>query len=158
MANIQIQKKVTPAPIHREWDPFKMMRDMVRWDPFAEMLPTLQTAEAYAFSPAFDVTETKDGFIFKADVPGIAQKDIEVTLTGNRLTVAGKREREEEQKSETSYVYERAFGSFTRSFTIPEGADAEHVKADLSNGVLTLQLAKLPEAKSRKIELSPSKA
>jgi HSP20 family protein len=109
------------------------------------------------FNPAFEVKETKDGYIFKADVPGVLERDLEITLQANRLTITGKRESEETKKDDTFYAYERTFGSFTRTFTLPEGADAEHVKAELKEGVLTLQIPKTEEAQPKKIAFKVEK-
>src|SRR5215467_4574243 len=75
------------------WDPLRVMRELVGWDPFAEMLPATR-AEIATFVPRFEVKETKDAYVFKADVPGIEEKDLELTLTGSRLTVGGMRESE----------------------------------------------------------------
>src|SRR5579859_6609590 len=118
-----------------EWDPVRAMRSLLRWDPFREMTPMIPMDEELAFAPAFDVKETKTGFTLHADVPGMKEGDFEVSIAGNRLTVQGKREQEKKEESDTYYVYERNFGSFTRSFTLPDGTDAANVKADLANGV-----------------------
>jgi HSP20 family protein len=112
--------------------------------------------EAAAFSPAFEVKETKEGFQFKADVPGVAEKDLDITRTGNRLTITGRRESEKEEKHETYYTCERSYGSFTRSFTLPDGIDGDHIRADLKDGVLTLLVPKTPEAQPQKIALKPA--
>jgi HSP20 family protein len=131
---------------------------MIRWDPFAEMLPATGTAfEPMTFQPAFEVKETKEGYLFKADLPGVKENDVDITVTGNRLTVGGKRESEAQTKGETFYAYERSFGSFTRTFTLPEGADTEHIRAELKDGVLTLQLPKTPETQPKRIELKTEK-
>ena len=116
------------------WEPLRLMRELMSWDPFAEMLPSLNT-EPMMFTPRFEVKETKDAYVFKADLPGIDEKDLEITLTGNRLTVSGKREAEERDENERLYAYERSYGSFSRSFTLPDGADVEHADADLKSGV-----------------------
>ncbi|MFN7135345.1 MAG: Hsp20/alpha crystallin family protein, partial [Myxococcales bacterium] len=105
------------------------------------------------FVPRFEVKETKDGYVFKADLPGVDEKDVDVSLTGNRLTISGRREAEERKEGETYFAYERSFGSFSRTFTLPEGVDTEHVDAELKNGVLTIQLGKRAEMKPRKIAL-----
>jgi HSP20 family protein len=141
-------------PTRREWDPVSWARDLLRWDPFREMIPTLELPEM-KFNPAFEIKEGKEGYTFKADVPGVADKDIEVTRTGNRLSISGKRESEKEDKGETWYAMERTFGSFTRTFTLPDGIDGEHIHAALKDGVLTVVVPKLPEAKPQKIELKP---
>ena len=160
MANITVEKDTAkPAPTatvaRREgWDPFVTMRDLMRWDPFRDttLLP-LFDASGSAFTPAFEVKETKDAFEFKADVPGIDAKDIDVKLTNNRLTVSGKREAEKTDKGETYYSYERSYGSFTRSFTLPEGINGEAINADLKDGVLKIVLPKKPEAKPRQVQI-----
>ena len=109
------------------------------------------------FTPQFDVKESKDGYVFKADLPGIKEKDLDISLTGNRLTVSGRREEEQRQEEERFFAYERSYGSFSRSFTLPEGVDAENVQAELKDGVLTLNVAKKPEVKAKKIELKTIK-
>src|SRR4029078_1223891 len=112
----------------RELEPFRLMREMLGWDPFREIAP-LVNANAAGFSAAFEIKETKDSFVFKADLPGVQDKDLEVTLTGNRLNVAGKRESEKEQKEDTFYTFERTYGSFNRTFTLPDQIDGAHIKA-----------------------------
>ncbi len=132
-------------------DPFEMMRDLLRWDPFAELGAT-GTREAQ-FAPTFEVKETKDAYVFKADLPGVREDDLEISLTGNRLTVSGKREEEKREGDDRFYAYERSYGAFSRSFTLPEGVNPDHGEADLSSGVLTVSLPKRPEVKPRKIEV-----
>ncbi len=123
------------------------------------MLPSYFAGEerALTFSPAFEVKETRDGFLFKADLPGVKQEEVEITCVGNRLNVRGKREAEREEKGDTYYAYERSYGSFSRSFTLPAGADLEHVKAELKDGVLTIALPKKPEMQPRKISIQAEK-
>jgi HSP20 family protein len=87
-------------------------------------------------------------------MPGVKEKDLELTLTGDRLTIAGKREGEEQKKGERYYVYERTYGEFTRTFTLPAGVDAQHVTAELKEGVLKLTLPKVPEAQAKKIPVA----
>ena len=154
MANLIRREAGAPTVSENRWDPFRVMRELMKWDPFAEMLPE---AVEPTFVPRFEVKETKDSFVFKADLPGIEEKDLEVTLAGNRLTVNGKREAEKRTEEERYYAYERTYGSFTRSFTLPEGADAEHVQADLKSGVLTLVVPKMPEHQPKKIALKGDK-
>jgi HSP20 family protein len=109
--------------------------------------------ELAEFSPAFDVSETRDAYVFKADVPGVKEGDLDVTVTGSRLTVTGKRDEEKEEKTERQYTYERSYGSFTRSFTLPEGVDTANTHADLRDGVLTLTVRKSQEAQSKKVQI-----
>ena len=75
-------------------------------------------ALAETFSPSFEVKETKDSYVFKADVPGVKESDIEGTVTGNRLSISGKREVEHKEQTNTFYTYERSYGDFTRSFLL----------------------------------------
>ena len=159
MANITVDKdtsKPAPAGLARResWDPFVTMRDLMRWDPFRDttLIPWIDPSGA-SFSPAFEVKETKDGYLFKADVPGVKESDLDITRTGNRLSVSGKREAEKEEQSDTYYTYERNYGSFTRSFTLPEGIDADHIHAELKEGVLTMLVPKKPEMQPKKISL-----
>jgi len=139
-----------------EWNPMRAMRDLLRWDPFREMAPFAANAalEAATFSPSFEVTENKDVYLFKADVPGVKREDLEITTNGNRVQIWGKREQESETKSDTIYAYERQYGSFSRSFTLPDGADLEHAKSELKDGVLTLAVPKKPGAQSKRIAIS----
>src|SRR5438067_959430 len=84
-----------------EWDPFQSMRELMRWDPFREMLPALGTAGPAGFAPAFDVRETKDAYLFKADLPGFREEDIDLNVSGNRLTISGQRQSEKVEDSDT---------------------------------------------------------
>ena len=149
-------RRVTPerpvAQVKAETDPFRWL---LRWDPFHEMTPSWfgQPPVEATFSPAFEVKENKDSFLFKADLPGMKEQDVEIKLTGDRLTVSGKREAEREDKDDTYYAYERSFGSFLRTFTLPEGFDAEHVYAELKDGVLTIVVPKKPAAQARAIAI-----
>lgn len=156
MANIAITKEnggTTTAPAPREWDPFRTMRELMRWDPFSGAWPSWPAEAQDVWGVAFDVKETQDAFVFKADVPGMDIKDIEVKLQNNRLSISGKREQEKTDKGDTYYTYERSYGSFARSFTLPEGIDVDKISADLKDGVLTLRLPKKPEAKPKQISV-----
>jgi HSP20 family protein len=133
------------------WDPVRLMRDMLRWDPFREVEAVLSPADASGFAPTFEVTETKDAYLFRADLPGVKEQDLEISLTGTRLAISGRREQERHDESDTFYARERSYGSFTRSFTLPEGVDGENVAADLKAGVLTLTVPKKPEVQPKKI-------
>lgn len=159
MTDITIRKENptrTAAPLATAWEPrlepFRVMRSLLNWDPFQAMTPFIPQIPT-GYMPSFEVKETKDGYIFKADVPGVKESDLAVTLTGNRLTVSGKREAEKQEQTDTYYTYERTYGDFTRSFTLPEGADVNGVHADLKEGVLTLSVKKMPEAQSKKITI-----
>jgi HSP20 family protein len=153
MANL-IRRNQTheSAPSISVWDPFRVMRDVLRWDAFRDAAPTFE-AEYRAFIPRFDVKETREGYVFRADLPGVDDKNLDVSLTGNLLTISGHREQEKREDSDTYYATERTYGSFSRAFTLPEGTDADHVTADLKNGVLVVTIPKKPEVQPKKITI-----
>jgi HSP20 family protein len=121
---------------------------LLGWDPF------FTTRPASAFSPTFEVKETSDSFVIKADVPGVEEKDLDVAVHSGVLTISGSRAGEERREGESYAIYERQYGSFSRSFALPEMADGDRVEAKLVNGVLTLTIAKKAEAKPRKIAIT----
>jgi HSP20 family protein len=138
------------SPEHR-LDPFRMMDALLRWDPFpGDWGGVSQTLD---FAPRFDVKETKDAYVINADLPGVKDEELDVSLSGNLLTISGKREEEHREEGESYYAMERSHGSFARSFTMPDGVDAENVSADLKRGVLTLRIPKKPEAQPKRIEI-----
>jgi len=128
-------------------DPFSMARELLAWDPFFSGRPVS------AFSPAFEVKETNEAFVLKADLPGVAEADLDIAVHNNVLTISGSRAAEERKEGESYAVYERQFGSFSRAFSLPDMADGDRVEAKLEHGVLTLTIAKKAEAKPRKIAL-----
>lgn len=157
MANVAIHKPATGAaapaiPQTAAWDPFRSMRELFRWDPFSA--GPFPAAALNTYAPDFDVKETKESFVFTADLPGVADKDLQVQLNNNRLSVSGRRESEKTEQHDTYYATERAYGSFTRSFMLPEGVDAEKAHAELKNGVLTVAVPKRPESQPRKIAVA----
>lgn len=133
-------------------DPLQTMREMLRWDPFSELYRGMPLERGgQIFNPLFDVRETNDAFVLQADVPGVHEKDLDISLTSNRLTVTGRREHEEATKGETHDRRERSWGSFSRSFTLPTEIDANKVSAELMNGLLQIQLPKTGESMTRRI-------
>jgi HSP20 family protein len=148
-------RRVTPEHPVAQGKPSPDPWALLRWDPFREMVPSWfgQPPVEPAFSPAFEVKENKDSFLFKADLPGLKEPDVEVKLQGDRLTVSGKREAEREEKDDTFYTYERSFGSFLRTFTLPAGFDGEHVQAELKDGVLTIVVPKKAAAQAKTIAI-----
>jgi len=137
--------------------PLRTLRELLAWDPFQEMAPLLPH-EIQKVIPPFEVRETKDRFVFIADLPGVEVKDIEILLTGNRLTVTGIRMDKVEKGEEGEYyARERTYGRFSRSFTLPEGADLTAVQANLSAGVLTIVFPKVPAVQPKKIPVTVEK-
>lgn len=138
------------TPVRYSRDPFQVARDLLSWDPF------FGGRQASAFVPAFEVKETTEAFLVKADVPGVAEKDLDIAVHNNVLTISGTRQSEERKEGEAYALYERQYGSFSRSFQLPDTADGERVEAKLDAGVLHLTVFKKAEAKPRKIALSKS--
>lgn len=132
-------------------DPFRVMESLLRNSPEAAQ-------RGLEFAPGFDVKETKDAFLFKADLPGVKEEDLDMTHAGNRLSISGKRDAEERKEGENFFMLERTFGSFQRTFTLPESADVERIRADLTNGVLNITIPKRVAAQPRKVALGTSEA
>ena len=104
----------------RGWDPFRMMDSLLRWDPFAETGGWLSRGGA-SFVPHFDVKETKDGYFFRADLPGVKEADLEIAVTGNVLTVSGRREDAATTPRRKSMTYASAGGGHASPFSFPCG-------------------------------------
>lgn len=137
--------------------PVQLLREWLQAAPFAWRFarhPFRWYRPLYV--PDFEVKETADAFVFTADVPGLGSDQIDVKLSQNRLTVSGHREQEKSKKGETFYAYERSYGSFSRSFVLPEGADLEHIDAELRDGVLTITVGKLPGHEAKQVPVNAS--
>ena len=141
----------TRNPDHR-WDPFRVMDALLRLDPPRSELGLFFDGGA-GFAPVFDVKEAKDGYVIKADLPGLKDEDLAISMTGNQLTISGKRE-EQREEGVRYYVLERGRGSFTRTFVLPDSVNGDHVTASLKDGVLSLHIPKRPEAQPRKINIA----
>jgi HSP20 family protein len=133
----------------RAWDPFRMIRDLMSPDVFGGLVQPMSGM----FAPDIEIKETKDAYVLSADLPGVSEQDLEVSCTGNRLTVSGKREQEERREDDRFFAYERSFGTFSRSFVLPEGADLSRVSADLKDGVLRIEVPKRAEVQARRIQI-----
>jgi HSP20 family protein len=147
------------------------MTVLTRWDPFREFT-TLQDRmnrlfrDSYGdheealttstFAPAVDVYEDEHNVVLKIEVPGIDEKDIDVRVENNTLTVHGERKFEKEEKEENFRRVERQYGSFTRSFTLPNAVDTNSIQADYDKGILKISLAKKAEAKPKQIKVNVS--
>jgi HSP20 family protein len=109
------------------------------------------------FAPPVDVYEDEHDITLKIEVPGIDEKDINVSIENNTLTVRGERRFEKDEKEENFQRIERVFGSFTRSFTLPNTVDPEQISAHYEKGVLKIRLSKRAEAKPKLIKVSVEK-
>ncbi|HYM72605.1 MAG TPA: Hsp20/alpha crystallin family protein [Stellaceae bacterium] len=170
MAQVPVEaKKTTPAPTPAPdvWHSFRSEMDRL-FDRFAEgfHLPSLRRMfepksnwiyeGSFSFSPpAVDVTEDDKTYRITAEVPGLEQNNVEVIVSGDMLTFKGEKHHEKEEKDKNHYMSERSYGSFQRSFELPDSVDREKISADLSKGVLTITLPKTAAAQkpTKKIEV-----
>lgn len=111
------------------------------------------TTFGQGFTPAFDVSETEEDLIVKAELPGVDPDQIEVNLSGNTLTVKGEKKEEREEKTENMHRIERSFGSFSRSISLPCEIKEDKIEANFKNGVLNLKLPKAESTKKRSIKI-----
>ena len=141
------------------------MAMMTRWEPFRD-LARLQdemsrvfddrlyrAGESVGWTPACDIYEDDEGVTLRFELAGVDPKDVDVHFENGVLTVKGERKLEKEEKRENYHRVERSFGTFTRSFSLPGSVDAEKIKAETKNGVLTVALPKKAEAKPRAIQV-----
>lgn len=106
--------------------------------------------------PAFDVSDTDTEVTVRAEVPGVDPKQLEITVSGDMLTIAGEKRDTVERKGEHWFQSERRFGQFRRSIQLPAAVDADKVSADHSNGVVTITLPKLEQAKPKRVTVKPA--
>jgi HSP20 family protein len=137
------------------WD---LWRLFLPWPMTAELDNTVSRLTGSVFAPPFDVRETEDLYTVKADLPGVREEELEVTVAGNQLTISGKRQEEPPSEKEKRHVSERATGTFSRSFLVPEGCDAGHVQAELKDGVLTVNVQRRPEVTARKVQIQAERS
>lgn len=159
------EKSAPPAP--RFADPFSALRaEMDRmFDNFSfgrfPSLPSVTAPSASnggAMAPSVDVRENDKQIVIEAELPGIEEKDVSVTVQDGMLTVKGDKKFEKKEEKENYHMMERRYGSFMRSMRLPDTADEESISAKIDKGVLTVTVAKKPgtEAKERKIEIAAS--
>jgi len=119
----------------------------------SDIQPSSESLATGNFVPAVDVYEDAHKLVLKLEVPGIRKEDLDIRVEGRTLTVKGERKFEQEEKEENFHRIERRFGSFVRSFTLPNTVDAENIEAQATDGVLSIALNKKPEAKPKQIEV-----
>jgi HSP20 family protein len=120
--------------------------ETIWWTPLARRL-------SEEWWPSVDMSETKDNFIVKAELPGLEAKDVDVSISGDVLTIKGEKKKEEEEKDEHHHSVERYYGSFQRSFRLPSNVKSDKVDATFDKGILKVTLPKVEEAKKKKIEV-----
>jgi HSP20 family protein len=147
------------------------MNALTRWDPFQEM-DELQKRLTSIFGlspqrksngkedmtvsqwlPLVDITEDDKGYLIKVELPEVKREDVKVTVENGVLTICGQRRFEKEEKERKYHRVERAYGSFTRSFTVPDDADESQVSAEFKDGLLSVRLAKSEKARPKSIEV-----
>ncbi len=170
MADAPVQvKKATPAQaaVPDVWRSFRSEMDRV-FDRFSssfgfpamrrmfDLEPFWRQESSFDFAaPAIDVSENDTAYKITAELPGISEKDVEVSVTGDVLVLKGEKRQEREEKEKNRYLSERAYGAFQRTLPIPEGVDRDAITAEFSKGVLAVTLPKSKEAQKlqKKIEV-----
>lgn len=140
----------------RNWPSFGELLQWPEFEPFRS-LEIPERLKHWGAAPRVDVSETDKSYELTAEIPGMEEQDVEVTLTENMLTINGEKREESEQKEANYHMRERRYGSFRRTFTVPSDVDANKISAQFAKGVLTLSLpkAKKPRGKRRKIAIKP---
>ncbi len=144
------------------WDPFRDLEDVsdrLNWMFRRPALPRTNGANKETmivadWVPSVDVSETEGEYQIKAEIPDVKKEDVKVTVEDGVLTIQGERKHEKEEKGKKYHRVERSYGSFIRSFTLPDLVDEEGVKAEFKDGVLNLQLPKSVKAKPKAIEVT----
>ena len=148
---------------------------IARWEPFRDLVVTQdrfnelfnhtfarafgdpQEPAQHAWVPPVDIYETGDSLVLKAELPGVNPDDVEILVEDNTLYLKGERKFEKEVKEESLHRVERSYGTFARSFVLPNTIDSDKVKAEYENGILTLTMPKREEAKPRTIKINVAK-
>ncbi len=157
-------KKAEPAQTPAPMDPFSAMRsemDRVFENFLGRGWPSMpglmKTSEQGLVVPSMDIRENGSEIVIEAELPGMEEKDIDVSLNNGMLTIKGEKRSEQEKKEDNYHLTERRYGSFQRSFRVPDTVDPDKVEASLEKGVLHVTMAKKPEATStpKKISVTP---
>jgi len=145
-----------------KWDPFRELEDMshrlnrVFGRPLARLEPSSEMLTMADWTPSADISETETAYLIKAEIPGVNKEDVKVTLQDGMLVIQGERKMEKEEKDKKYHRIERSYGSFMRSFRVPDDADESAVKAEFKDGVLNVTLTKSAKAKPKAINVSVS--
>ena len=142
------------------WDPFKEMEEMAnRMGTVFGLSPTRvkggteETMTVPEWSPLVDITEDEKEYILKAELPEVKREDVKVSVEDGVLMISGERKFEKEEKDKKYHRIERAYGSFLRSFSLPEGADSTRINAEFKDGLLKVHLPKSEKAKTKSMEI-----
>jgi HSP20 family protein len=143
-----------------KWDPFKdlvSLQDRMNRlfdESVRNVRPGDEALSSAIWSPAVDIYETEDEVVVKAELPEVNQKDIDVQIENSTLTLRGERKFNKETKKENFHRIERAYGSFSRSFTLPSTIDQEKIRADYKDGILKISMPKREETKPKQIKVA----
>ncbi|MBC8552701.1 MAG: Hsp20/alpha crystallin family protein [Candidatus Brocadiales bacterium] len=139
-----------------KWNPWREIEDMFDRYDRAVGLPRIGTQEVMTsgdWSPRVDIVENDNEFLIKAEIPEVKKEDVKVSVDNGVLTLKGERKQEKEEKGKKFHRVERYYGSFTRSFTLPENVDESKIKATFKDGMLNLQVPKTEKAKPKAIDV-----
>ena len=142
--------------MERVFERFAAGLRMPSWRRMFDVEPMRSLESSLGFStPVIDLTEDSKAYKIAAEVPGLEEKNIDVTLSGDMLMIKGEKQQQKEEKDKNYYLSERSYGTFQRSFMLPDGVDRDKISADLAKGVLTITLPKTAEAQKpqKKIEV-----
>jgi HSP20 family protein len=149
MAELSSRRRPGNVPIALNWAD-RLFNELMPSRIFRELMPSVMKEQG-ELMPAFDIAEADDHFIVKADLPGIESKNLDISLTGNVLTIRGEKKEEREEKNERYHSIERQFGSFSRSFMLPADVKESGIEAVYKDGVLRVTIPKSERAKQKKI-------
>ena len=144
------------VPYRKSETPSRVFPEVSRlFEDFFNDLPWMATMpRTEGWVPAVDILEKDGNLVLRAELPGMNEKDIDVKLEGNVLTLKGERKLDTEEKKHNYHRVESFYGAFTRSFTLPDTVDTDKIKADYKNGILTVSIPQRPEVRPREIPVS----
>jgi HSP20 family protein len=136
------------------WEPFREMEDMFRqYSPFFARALRRDGGEGVAWSPVADITETDKEYLIKAELPEVKKEDVKITLDNGVITISGERRMEKEQKEANEIRVESFYGTFSRSFSLPDNIDAKTIQAEQKDGVLKVRIPKTKAEAPKKIAI-----
>ncbi|HMB15601.1 MAG TPA: Hsp20/alpha crystallin family protein [Pelovirga sp.] len=136
-----------------KWDPFREMEGIMGRQDWPFRGGAMTPGEGADWAPRVDISETDKEFTIKADVPGVKREDVKISIEDQVLSIRGESHQEKEDKSEKMHRVERFYGSFSRSFTLPENVDIEKIDASFKDGLLSLVIPKIEVAKPKSVEV-----
>jgi HSP20 family protein len=149
--------------------------NIIRWTPFRDLVTAREKMNCFfeedftsrgeekdmaasTWTPSVDIYENENELVLSAETPGIEDKDIEIKIENNTLSIEGERKIEKETKEENYHRIERSYGSFYRSFTLPTNVNQDNIKAEYDNGILRISMPKKPELKPKKVKVLKPKS